>query len=104
MPRSKPGEHQAEAGVDALQLMTVHSAKGLEFHSVFVSGLEEGLFPHENRLTEDDGLDEERRLMYVAITRARRRLYCTMRKAACCTGRRATTSARASCWSCRRCC
>jgi len=71
------GEHQAEAGVDALQLMTVHSAKGLEFHTVFISGLEEGLFPHENSLTEADGLDEERRLMYVAITRARRRLYCT---------------------------
>src|SRR5690606_16338966 len=71
------GEHQAQAGVEALQLMTVHSAKGLEFHTVFISGLEEGLFPHENSLTEDDGLDEERRLMYVAITRARRRLYVT---------------------------
>ncbi len=69
------GEHQAEAGTDALQLMTVHSAKGLEFHSVFVSGLEEGLFPHENSLTEADGIEEERRLMYVALTRARRRLY-----------------------------
>ncbi|MGH8664867.1 MAG: 3'-5' exonuclease, partial [Burkholderiales bacterium] len=71
------GEHQAEAGVDALQLMTVHSAKGLEFHTVFLGGLEEGLFPHENSLNEDDGLDEERRLMYVAITRARRRLSVT---------------------------
>jgi DNA helicase-2/ATP-dependent DNA helicase PcrA len=69
------GEHQAGAGADALQLMTAHSAKGLEFHSVFVSGLEEGLFPHENSLTEADGIEEERRLMYVALTRARRRLY-----------------------------
>jgi DNA helicase-2/ATP-dependent DNA helicase PcrA len=71
------GEHQALAGADALQLMTVHSAKGLEFHSVFISGLEEGLFPHENSSTEADGLEEERRLMYVALTRARRRLYLT---------------------------
>ena len=69
------GEHQAEAGASALQLMTVHSAKGLEFHSVFISGMEEGLFPHENSLTEADGIEEERRLMYVALTRARRRLY-----------------------------
>ena len=69
------GEHQAGSGQDALQLMTVHSAKGLEFHSVFVSGLEEGLFPHENSRNETGGLEEERRLMYVALTRARRRLY-----------------------------
>jgi DNA helicase-2/ATP-dependent DNA helicase PcrA len=72
------GEHQAGAGADALQLMSVHSAKGLEFHSVFVSGLEEGLFPHENSLTEADGIEEERRLMYVALTRARRRLYLSL--------------------------
>jgi DNA helicase-2/ATP-dependent DNA helicase PcrA len=57
--------------------MTMHSAKGLEFHTVFVTGLEEGLFPHENSLNEFAGLEEERRLMYVAITRARRRLYLT---------------------------
>jgi DNA helicase-2/ATP-dependent DNA helicase PcrA len=55
--------------------MTVHAAKGLEFHAVFISGLEEGLFPHENSLNEAAGLEEERRLMYVALTRARRRLY-----------------------------
>ncbi|HMJ50335.1 MAG TPA: UvrD-helicase domain-containing protein, partial [Burkholderiales bacterium] len=69
------GEHQAGEGADALQLMTVHSAKGLEFHTVFISGLEEGLFPHEQSLVEAGGLEEERRLMYVALTRARRRLY-----------------------------
>ncbi|MEO8507819.1 MAG: 3'-5' exonuclease, partial [Betaproteobacteria bacterium] len=71
------GDTQAAEGRPALQLMTVHSAKGLEFHTVFVTGLEEGLFPHENSLNEADGLEEERRLMYVAITRARRRLYIT---------------------------
>ncbi len=69
------GEHQAGEGDDALQLMTTHSAKGLEFNVVFLSGLEEGLFPHENAVAERDGLEEERRLMYVAVTRARRRLY-----------------------------
>ena len=69
------GEHQADAGSDAVQLMTVHSAKGLEFDVVFVSGLEEGLFPHENSILESEGLEEERRLMYVAVTRARQRLY-----------------------------
>jgi DNA helicase-2/ATP-dependent DNA helicase PcrA len=71
------GDTQAAEGRSALQLMTVHSAKGLEFHTVFVTGLEEGLFPHENSLNELDGVEEERRLMYVAITRARRRLYLT---------------------------
>jgi DNA helicase-2/ATP-dependent DNA helicase PcrA len=69
------GEHQAGEGQDALQMMTVHSAKGLEFDVVFMSGLEEGLFPHEQSVTEKDGLEEERRLAYVAITRARSRLY-----------------------------
>jgi DNA helicase II / ATP-dependent DNA helicase PcrA len=71
------GEHQAGEGDDALQLMTVHSAKGLEFNVVFISGLEEGLFPHENSKMEDRGMEEERRLMYVAVTRARNRLYLT---------------------------
>ncbi|MDB5797198.1 MAG: helicase [Paucimonas sp.] len=69
------GDNQAQAGQDALQLMTVHSSKGLEFDAVFITGLEEGLFPHENSEQAQDGLEEERRLMYVAITRARRRLF-----------------------------
>ena len=72
------GDNQAQAGQDAVQLMTVHAAKGLEFDSVFITGVEEGLFPHENSLLEAAGLEEERRLMYVAITRARERLYLTL--------------------------
>ena len=69
------GDNQAQAGQDAVQLMTVHASKGLEFDGVFIGGLEEGLFPHDNSSSDRDGLEEERRLMYVAITRARKRLY-----------------------------
>ena len=69
------GDNQAQAGQDAVQLMTVHAAKGLEFDCVFITGLEENLFPHENSAADRAGLEEERRLMYVAITRARKRLY-----------------------------
>ena len=69
------GDNMADAGQDAVQMMTVHSSKGLEFDAVFITGLEEGLFPHENSQSDFDGLEEERRLMYVAITRARKRLY-----------------------------
>jgi DNA helicase-2/ATP-dependent DNA helicase PcrA len=69
------GDNQAQAGQDAIQLMTVHASKGLEFDCVFITGIEEGLFPHENSMSDRDGLEEERRLMYVAITRARKRLY-----------------------------
>jgi len=72
------GDNQAQQGQDAVQLMTVHAAKGLEFNNVFITGLEEGLFPHENSILEPSGLEEERRLMYVAITRARERLYITL--------------------------
>ncbi|WP_028450041.1 UvrD-helicase domain-containing protein [Chitinibacter tainanensis] len=72
------GDHQANAYEEALQLMTVHAAKGLEFKAVFLSGLEEGLFPHDNSANDPQGLEEERRLMYVAITRARERLYLTL--------------------------
>ncbi|MDR1351309.1 MAG: UvrD-helicase domain-containing protein [Zoogloeaceae bacterium] len=69
------GERQAGEGEEAVQLMTVHAAKGLEFDVVFITGLEQGLFPHDNAISDARGLEEERRLMYVAITRARQRLY-----------------------------
>ena len=69
------GEHQADVGREALQLMTVHASKGLEFNTVFICGVEEGLFPHEQSTYENNGVEEERRLMYVAVTRARQRLY-----------------------------
>lgn len=72
------GDNQAQAGQAAVQLMTIHAAKGLEFDAVFITGLEEGLFPHENSLAELDGLEEERRLMYVALTRGRKRVYVTL--------------------------
>ena len=60
---------------DVVTLMTIHSAKGLEFDNVFIIGLEEGLFPHMNSMDDFDGIEEERRLCYVAVTRARKRLY-----------------------------
>ncbi len=69
------GERQAGAGEDCVQLMTLHSAKGLEFPLVFITGMEEGLFPHELSLEEPGRLEEERRLCYVGMTRARRHLY-----------------------------
>ena len=69
------GDNQAQAGQDAVQLMTVHASKGLEFDCVFIGGLEEELFPHQNAMSDQGGLEEERRMMYVAITRARARLY-----------------------------
>ena len=72
------GDNQAQPGDHAVQLITVHSAKGLEFNTVYITGVEEGLFPHENSLMQDDGLEEERRLMYVAITRAREHLIMTL--------------------------
>lgn len=72
------GEQQANEGEDAVQLMTVHAAKGLEFQAVFLTGMEEGRFPSEMSLKEHGGLEEERRLMYVAITRARKYLYISM--------------------------
>ncbi len=65
---------------DVVTLMTIHSAKGLEFDAVFLIGMEEGLFPHANALLDEDGLEEERRLMYVGITRARKILVLTNAK------------------------
>ena len=68
------GENSVNLEGECVQLMTVHASKGLEFNVVFIAGLEDGLFPHENSLNED-GLEEERRLMYVAITRATNKLF-----------------------------
>ncbi len=71
------GDTQAQAYEDSVQLMTLHSAKGLEFPVVFVCGLEDGLFPHQRSATDAAGLEEERRLCYVGLTRARKQVYLT---------------------------
>jgi len=71
------GDYQSKLDEDPVQLMTIHSAKGLEFPVVFLTGLEEGIFPNENRNSGNDFLEEERRLCYVAITRAMKLLYIT---------------------------
>jgi DNA helicase-2/ATP-dependent DNA helicase PcrA len=71
------GEGQADAWEDCVQLMTMHSAKGLEFPLVFMCGMEDGLFPHQRSLADPQGLEEERRLCYVGITRAMQALYIT---------------------------
>ena len=71
------GEGQAEAWEDCVQLMTMHSAKGLEFPLVFLCGMEDGLFPHQRSIADPQGLEEERRLCYVGITRAKEALYIT---------------------------
>ncbi|HET7307783.1 MAG TPA: DNA helicase II [Gammaproteobacteria bacterium] len=69
------GDNQADAGEDSVQLMTLHSAKGLEFPLVFIAGLEEGLFPHQRSIEDPAGIEEERRLAYVGMTRAMQTLY-----------------------------
>jgi len=71
------GEGQADAWEDCVQLMTMHSAKGLEFSLVFLCGMEDGLFPHQRSIADPAGLEEERRLCYVGITRAKKVLYIT---------------------------
>ena len=68
-------EHKNQT--DVVTLMTVHSAKGLEFNNVFIIGLEEGIFPHSMSLYSSDDIEEERRLCYVAVTRAKRLCYLT---------------------------
>jgi DNA helicase-2/ATP-dependent DNA helicase PcrA len=71
------GDRQADEDQDAVQLMTLHSAKGLEFPLVFIAGMEENLFPHKMSIDEPGRLEEERRLAYVGITRAMQKLYLT---------------------------
>jgi DNA helicase-2/ATP-dependent DNA helicase PcrA len=71
------GEGQAGEWEDCVQMMTLHSAKGLEFPLVFLAGLEDGLFPHQRSITDVSGLEEERRLCYVGATRAMRQLWLT---------------------------
>ena len=71
------GEGQADAWEDCIQMMTLHTAKGLEFPVVFLAGMEDGLFPHQRSLNDIDGLEEERRLAYVGMTRAMQQLYLT---------------------------
>ena len=71
------GEGQADAWDDCVQLMTMHSAKGLEFPQVFLCGMEDGLFPHQRSIADPQGLEEERRLCYVGITRAKETLFIT---------------------------
>ena len=77
MPCSNPAKARPAEWEDCIQMMTLHTAKGLEFPVVFLCGLEDGLFPHQRSLNDPEGLEEERRLCYVGTTRAMRQLYLT---------------------------
>ena len=76
------GETQGSEWEDCVQMMTLHTAKGLEFPVVFLCGMEDGLFPHQRSVNDLASLEEERRLCYVGMTRAMRQLYLTLRRAA----------------------
>ena len=80
-------EHKESS--NSVTLMTIHSAKGLEFDYVFITGLEEGIFPHQNSFNEANGIEEERRLMYVAVTRAKKKLFLSNAKRRILYGREA---------------
>ena len=88
MPDGKPKEK-----IDAITLMTLHAAKGLEFPIVFMVGMEEGLFPHSRSLMDRHELEEERRLCYVGMTRAKKRLFLTHAKGRLFFGQRSTNMA-----------
>jgi DNA helicase-2/ATP-dependent DNA helicase PcrA len=77
MEQQTAGDGRARATADSVTLMTMHNAKGLEFPVVFIAGMEEGLFPHSRSVENDDELEEERRLCYVGMTRAKERLILT---------------------------
>ena len=95
------GERQAATGLDCVQIMTLHAAKGLEFPTVFLVGLEDGLFPSERSAFDADRLPEERRLCYVGLTRAMQRLYLTHAESGASSAARPTATRRGSSRSCR---
>ncbi len=99
--RARAGESPWQ---DAVQLMTLHSAKGLEFPQVFIVGMEEGMFPSQMSLDEGGRLEEERRLAYVGVTRAMQKLTLTYAELAVCMAKRFTIARRALSVSCRRVC
>ncbi|MBP6913152.1 MAG: UvrD-helicase domain-containing protein [Candidatus Levybacteria bacterium] len=87
-----PETKDKNAEKNAITLMTIHSAKGLEFKMVFLIGMEEGLFPHAQSILESESIEEERRLAYVGITRAKEKLYLTFAKRRLFFGQRVTNS------------